>query len=150
MKLRCLLAIALIAALAALPAWAQDESTPSFAAYEIVIDPGAQRLAAWQVEIANPTWTIVGIEGGAPPFEEPAFHDPKALQHDRIVLAAFTKPEDAQPGAQRVAIVHVMESQTASDIEKTPETRASVIAAGNGDGARIHVTVKVLPVTEVP
>ena len=121
-----------------------------FAAYEVVIDSGEHELAAWQVEIRNAAWRVVGVEGGAIPFEEPAYHDPKALATGRIVLAAFTLSPKLHAGKQRVAIVHVEESAELEPRERARANRALLVAAADESGRRIRATVRVRPVTEVP
>ena len=115
-----------------------------FQAYEIVVDPGPSTLAAWQVEIDEPGWTIVGVEGGDAPFTEPAYYDPKALQGGRIVLAAFTTSKDVVAGAQRVAIVHVAVRASS----KPAPIR--VAAAADSSGRRLQAEATLVAIEEAP
>ena len=149
MRATCRLAVLLAVFLACFDARAA-EPTSRFVAYELRIDSAKETLAAWQVELTNPSWRVVGIEGGEKPFDEPAYYDPKALQHDRIVLAAFTTASSLGSGDQRVAIVHVIESIGGDAPRNATETQLRVIAAANGVGTRIPVTARLLPLTEAP
>src|SRR5438552_2611435 len=74
-----------------------DEGRSRFGAMDIFIDSGSTPLAAYQIEIAatNGLAKIVGIEGGEhPAFQQPPFYDPKAMQHDRVILAGFSTELD--------------------------------------------------------
>ena len=56
-------------------------------------------LAAYQIEfsVTNILTKIVGIEGGQhPAFREPPFYDPKAMQQERVIIAAFST-DNAEP-----------------------------------------------------
>jgi len=52
---------------------------------------------------------IVGIEGGEhPAFREPPMYDPKAMQHERVIIAAFnTAPSDELPRENASATIHL-------------------------------------------
>jgi hypothetical protein len=87
-----------------------------FAAYDVFVDCGDVALAAWQVDVHGAegrnagSIAIVGIEGGEhEAFARPPHYDPRAMQHDRVILGAFsTADEDALPrGRTRVARIHV-------------------------------------------
>src|SRR6267142_3694254 len=72
---------------------ADEEGRSRFRAVDIFIDPKGAPLAAWQIEFAatNGVAKIVGIEGGeAEPFRNPPFYDPKAMQGERVIIAAFS------------------------------------------------------------
>ena len=81
--------------LLALPIMAQpgtEESRGSFRVVDIYLDSQRAPLAAYQVTISvtNADAKMVGIEGGEhPAFRQPPVYDPKALQRERVVLAAF-------------------------------------------------------------
>ena len=84
-----------------------------FVWFDVVIDAGDRSLAAYQVDIRPATGAalIAGVEGGrAAPFDHPPYYDPKALQSQRVILAAYsTAGVDVLPtGRVRVARVHVM------------------------------------------
>lgn len=112
----------LLAILVALVFWrghAQQASTNNtaarFHAVDIYVDSENHPLAAYQIEFAvtNGSARIVGVEGGEhPAFAEPPFYDPQAMQHERVILAAFsTEAADKLPaGKTRVATIHVQTS----------------------------------------
>ena len=69
--------------LAARVAAAEPESTPArFTTVDIIVDAGAESLAAYQIEItARGDAKIVGVEGGDhAAFKAPPHYDPAALQ----------------------------------------------------------------------
>jgi len=91
---------------------ADEESRSRFRAVDIYLDSKSAPLAAYQLEFAatNGMARIVGIEGGEhPAFREPPFYDLKAIQHERVVIAAFsTASADKLPvGRTRVATIHL-------------------------------------------
>jgi hypothetical protein len=52
----------------------------------------------------------LGIEGGAHrAFQEPPYYDPVAIQHERVILAAFNTAEPSRlpSGRTRVATIHL-------------------------------------------
>ena len=133
------------------PSWAAavraDDASASeaglvFRAYDLVVDSGQAPLAAWQVELSNPTGTalLVGVEGGEPgPYAEPAHHDPRALQSARVVLAHFTLGE-APRGATRVARLHF-----AIEARSQPEFRCELVAAADPEGRALDADVVLSP-----
>lgn len=81
-----------------------------FEALDVYVDSGQQPLAAWQFEIASvtPGVEIVGIEGGEhAAFENPPYYDARAIQQNRVILAAFSTAEDLPSGRSRVARIQV-------------------------------------------
>jgi len=91
---------------------ADEEGRSSFRVVDIYVDSKGAPLAAYQLglSITNAGAKIVGIEGGEhPAFREPPGYDPKAMQHERVILAAFnTGPSDELPkGKTRVATIHL-------------------------------------------
>ena len=110
-----------------------------FAAVEVFIDSGEQALAAWQFELAAERGDvkIVGIEGGEhPAFKSPPYYDPAAMQHDRVVVAAFSTGNDLPKGKTRIARIHV---QIAGGVQ--PEYAIRLDTAGGPDGRRIQATL---------
>jgi hypothetical protein len=72
---------------------------PRFVALDIFVDSGATPLAAYQFELSASKGEIqiVGVEGGEhPAFAEPPYYDPAALQHERIIIAAFNTGTNTQ------------------------------------------------------
>ncbi len=126
----------LAAGLCAQPA-VPEEGRSRFCAVDIYVDSKATPLAAYQVEFAvtNAPAKIVGIEGGEhPAFHEPPFYDPKAMQHERVIIAAFsTNALDKLPsGKTRVATIHIQTSATNS-----LQCHLTLQATGNAEGQRI-------------
>ncbi len=116
---------------------AAEEGRARFCAVDIYVDSGSTPLAAYQVEFAatNGTARIVGIEGGEhPAFREPPFYDPKAMQHERVIIAAFStaSTDKLPPGKTRIATIHF---QTAT--ARQPEFELKLQTAGDSQGNRI-------------
>jgi hypothetical protein len=112
-----------------------EEGRGRFCAVDIYVDSGSTPLAAYQIDFAatNGLARIVGIEGGEPAaFRQPPVYDPKAIQHERVIIASFsTAPAAELPtGKTRVATIHyqttdtqppqfVLKLQTAADVQGT-------------------------------
>jgi len=117
---------------------AQGAAAPvRFSAVEVFVDSGAQPLAAYQLTFTATSGDvkIVGIEGGEhPAFKEAPHYDPKAIQHERAILAAFnTASADNLPkGRTRVATVHV---QITGAVR--PVYAVKLEAAANLEGSRV-------------
>ena len=99
----------LIIALWVARAGAQDAT---FRAVDLFVDSGSQPLAAYQLTFhsADANVKIVGIEGGEHrAFSEPPYYDPRAIQTNRAIIAAFsTASVDQLPrGRMRIATVHL-------------------------------------------
>ncbi len=132
----------LICALAA-PLFAQqpvEESRIRFRAVDIYIDSANTPLAAYQLEftVTNGVAKIVGIEGGAhQAFHEPPFYDPKAMQQERVIIAAFSTEDSKNlpKGKTRVATIHI---QTIG-IEQ-PAYQLKLETAADSGGNKIPVT----------
>jgi hypothetical protein len=121
-------------------------SVPRFCMIHVNVDPKGQPLAAYQVEITftNPAVRIVGIEGGdRAPYTNAPHYDPKAIQHERVILAAFSlSPETRLPTNKvRVASVHLMVGGGGSPGQ--PGIR--VIAAASSRGKTISVEATTEP-----
>lgn len=106
--------ILLAIALATISAGAREAAVESgdvrFASVDLLIDSGAEPLAAWQLEWSDPSGraSLVGIEGGEhPAYVEPARYDPRALAGGRVVLAAFSLSHELPSGRTRVARLHL-------------------------------------------
>lgn len=92
---------------------AQESSPVRFCAVDIYLDAGSTPLAAYQVDfsITNGVGKIVGIEGGEhQAFRSAPHYDPKAIQNEHVIIAAFSLlPANGLPsGRTRVATVHLM------------------------------------------
>jgi hypothetical protein len=111
-----------------------------FIMVELILDSGQQPLAAYQVTLAvtNNGAKIVGIEGGeSPAFKEPPYYDPKAIQQERVILAAFsTAPASQLPkGKTRVATVHLQLRG-----QDSPHCAMEVQVAAGPDGSPVPCT----------
>jgi hypothetical protein len=120
---------------------ALEEGPTRFCAMDIFIDSKSAPLAAWQIEFAatNGLAKIVGIEGGeAGPFHNPPFYDPKAIQNDRVIIAAFSTELSTKlpAGKTRVATIHLQITGTAQ-----PQFELKLQAAADPDGKKIPVEI---------
>ena len=71
---------------------------------DVFVDPYGAPLAAWQVHVEDETGraVLVGIEGGEhAAFVEPPYHDPAALQGERVILAALSVEDLVRAGKVR-------------------------------------------------
>lgn len=117
-------------------AFAQQPATNAamrFEAVDIFIETRDKPLAAYQLEFAitNGVAKIVGLEGGEPAaFREAPFYDPKAIQHERVIIAAFNTSSPAPSGRTRVATIHL---QVSGELPKEFEVKLQVSADGRGN-----------------
>jgi hypothetical protein len=120
-----------------------NDSPVQFRAVDIYIDSKDKALAAYQLtfSVANGGAKIVGIEGGdRPAFAEPPYYDPKAMQQERVIIAAFsTNAVNALPtGKTRVATIHLQLNSATQ-----PEFNLKLQAAADADGNRIKAETSV-------
>ncbi len=119
---------------------ALEEGRTRFCVVDIYVHSRTTPLAAYQLQFAvtNGAAKIIGIEGGEhPAFREPPFYDPKAMQHERVIIAAFnTGSADQLPsGKTRVATIHLQISAS----EPGPlQCELKLQAVGNAEGVRIN------------
>jgi hypothetical protein len=114
-----------------------------FVAVDIYVDSKDKPLAAYQLEFfaTNGAARIVGIEGGEHPvFREAPHYDPKAMQHDRVILAAFsTEPAGKLPtGKTRVATIHL---QLNGPLKPQFELKLEVAANLGGNKIRVETSL---------
>ena len=105
-----------------------------FESVDIWVDSGASPLAAYQLKVnfSSGAIKLVGVEGGeAPAFRDPPHFDARALQKDRIVLAAFSlrPPTQLPVGSTRVARLQVFVPANVS-----AEARISLMTASDSEG----------------
>lgn len=115
-----------------------------FAAVDVVIDTNGEPLAVYQVDLKakQPGVKIVSIEGGAhAAFRDPPRYDPKALQNERAILAAFnTADADNLPtGRIVVATLHL---QIAGDAEPVFDAKLDVCATVDGEPIKAKLSVE--------
>lgn len=108
-----------------------------FRAVDIFIDSHETPMAAYQIEfsVKSGNARVVGIEGGDhPTFKEAPFHDPKAIQQERVIIAAFnTSAADKLPkGRTRVATIHLQLVQG-----ETPKYSVKLETAATAEGKKI-------------
>ena len=116
----------------------------AFAYADVTIDPAGTPLAAYQLEFtadANRV-KLVGIEGGdAAAFKDPPYYDPAALNHNRVILAAFSTGADLPKQSFRAARLHLQITGL-----ETPKCQVKLIAAAAADGSKIPAaTASVTP-----
>jgi hypothetical protein len=114
-----------------------EEGRSRFRAVDIYVDSGSTPLAAYQLEFAatNGVAKIVGIEGGEhPAFRQPPFYDPKAIQHERVIIASFSTAAAAElpTGKTRVATVHYQTTDT-----QPPRFELKLQTAGDAQGNKV-------------
>jgi hypothetical protein len=91
---------------------AGEEGRGRFRAVDIYLDSKSAPLAAYQLEFAatNGTVKIVGVEGGGhSAFREAPFYDPKAIQREQVIIAAFSTESASKlpTGKTKVATIHI-------------------------------------------
>jgi hypothetical protein len=121
-----------------------QERSSRFVAVDVFVDSNNQPLAAYQLEFvsANRTARIVGIEGGEhPAFVQPPYYDPKAMQGERVIIAAFSTNAVAQlpSGRTRVATIHI---QADSAAELKWNFRLHTAASVEGRRLKANVTAE--------
>src|SRR5262245_56150248 len=128
--------LTLLCALCCSFTFAQPAQTNSvrFQAVDVYVDSKDSALAAYQLEfsVTSGNATSVCIEGAEhSAFAEAPLYDPKAIQHERVVLAAFsTQTADKLPtGKTRVATIHLQ--ITGSD-ELKFEIKLTTAASSDG------------------
>ncbi len=134
--------LSLLVAPNSVPLLAAEDTAIRFRAVDVYVDSKEKPLAAYQLELSAKEGRakIVGIEGGEhPAFKEPPFYDPKAMQQDRVIIAAFsTLPANKLPkNKTRVATIHV---QSIGD--RQPEFALKVETAGTVGGKKIKVQAR--------
>lgn len=123
---------------------ATNDLSVRFSAVDIYVESKDKPLAAYQLEfsVTNGNAKIAGIEGGGhPAFAEPPFYDPLAIQHERVIIAAFsTNAASRLPnGKTRVATIHLQVSGTA---ESEFELKVQTAADQNGNKIPVEATVE--------
>ena len=112
-----------------------------FLAMDLVIDPQGEPLAAYQVEIsASSNVKIVGVEGGEhPEFRKAPYYDPKGIQHERLVVAAFSTANASKlpRAATRVLTVHL-------ECDGEPKLETILKVAGDARGQKIKAKAELI------
>lgn len=111
-----------------------------FRSVDIFIDPHGHKLAAYQIEFTGESDQVklVGVEGGDhPAFKDPPYYDPKALAHNRVILAALNAGDDLPSTRTRVARLHLEISG------EHPDFTSKLIVAARSDGSHIPADVNI-------
>ena len=135
-----LLLAVLLGTLLAQPAATKE--TVRFQAVDIFIDSKEIPLAAYQLEFLVKTGDakVVGVEGGEHPlFKDAPFYDPKAIQHERVIIAAFntTSGDKLPTGKTRVATIHLQITG-----ERKPDYAVKLDTAATLEGRKIVAEIK--------
>ena len=128
---------AMLMVLCSLVGLARAEDAAHFRTVDIFVDAGGKPLAAYQLEFQarRGNVKIVGIEGGENAvFKEPPYYDPKAMQQERVIIAAFSTETEAKLPKQktRVASIHVLVSG-----EENPDYAVKLTVAADNRGNKI-------------
>ena len=128
-----------------------NQNTPvegqRFEAIDIFVDSGETPLAAYQFELTSQSdgVEIVGIEGGEhAAFPEPPYYDAKAMNSNRVILAAFSTEKALPTGKSRVARVHVQ-----LDGPHDRSWKTTLLASATLDGQRIPAALTIARATRV-
>lgn len=135
--LRLLIAILFLVVCAAI---GQEPVRGTFRAVDLFVDSGDQPLAAYQLSFACAAADvkIVGIEGGDHrAFAEPPYYDPKAMQSNRVVVAAFntTSSEQLPRGRTRIATIHI---QTSANVAWRYDLKVKAAATPAGESITVR------------
>lgn len=117
----------------------EGEPAVRFESVDVFIDTKGKPLAAYQFELSSEAGDIkiVGVEGGGhEAFSGPPYYDSKALQKNRIIIAAFNTGRNLPSGKTRVARIHLQVSG-----EKEPEYQLSLSAVCSSDGREIQAEI---------
>jgi hypothetical protein len=111
----------------------QEPVAGTFRAVDLFVDSGNEPLAAYQLSFACTVADakIVGIEGGEHrAFAEPPYYDPKAMQNNHVVVAAFntTSPGQLPRGRTRIATIHIQTSATGAKAYELNVDAAATLA----------------------
>jgi len=112
-----------------------------FEAIDVFVDSGDAPLAAYQFELKSetPGVEIVGIEGGEhAAFNEPPYYDSRAIQNNRVILAAFSTADELPSGRSRVARIQV---QLTGPGLKEYRTQLKVSATKEGEKIPAEISI---------
>lgn len=112
-----------------------------FVPVDLFVDSKAEPLAAYQLVFSSASGgiKIVGIEGGdSKEFSQPPYYDARAMQNERVILAAFSTkgPGELPRGRTRVATIHLLVQGA-----QLPSLSVKIDAAANESGTLIPVDV---------
>ncbi|MFH0910434.1 MAG: hypothetical protein V1918_02845 [Planctomycetota bacterium] len=118
--------------------------TVSFRSFDIWIDSGAERLAAYQAEVGYPrdSVKVVGVEGGeAKAYQDAPCYDELGMEGGKIILAAFTTDDRTAPqGRVRVARLHLR-----VEGKEPPALSVRPVTAAKPGGEKIEPKAEIVP-----
>ncbi len=118
-----------------------DQNAIRFEAIDVFVDSGTNSLAAYQFELVSESdgVEIVGIEGGEhAAFEDPPYYDPKAMNNNRVILAAFNTGNELPSGRSRIARIHVQLQGPGAK-----QYRTKLTASATSDGQKIPARIEI-------
>ena len=112
-----------------------------FRPVDVVIDTGAEPLAAYQFELSydRESVKLVGIEGGEGPFNPAPYYDPRGMEAGRVMIAAFTTKANPPAGRIRIARIHL-----AYEGEAPPVLDGRLVLAAAVGGMRIDAALELV------
>lgn len=114
-----------------------------FRTVDIFVDAHGRSLAAYQIEFRAKSGNvkIVGIEGGeSPVFKQPPYYDPKAMQQERVIIAAFSTEAETKLSRSKTRVASIQVQITG---EQPPDYVVTLTVAADGDGKKIRAEVTV-------
>lgn len=130
--------VALMVGLLPLAQSAPAEDTPRFAYVDVLLDTRDKPLAAYQFEFTGGEGCqIVGIEGGEhAAFANPPYYDPAAMEHDRVIAAAYSTAADLPAGKTRISRLHLR-------VSGKPAFAIRLMTAGSTDGKPMTADISI-------
>jgi hypothetical protein len=109
---------------------------PRFTHVDVYLDTKGAALGAYQLEFAveKGKALVTGIGAGEHPAfaKVPPYYDPAAMQHERVILAAFSTDESLPKGRTRVAQIMLMVEGS-----EPPQYAAKLLIAADAAGTAI-------------
>ena len=114
------------------------DTASRFTYVDVILDTHDMPLAAYQFEFTGGAGCqIIGIEGGEhPAFVNPPYYDPAAMQHDRVIAAAYSTVAELPKGATRI-------SRLMLRVSGKPAYQVRLITAGSTDGKPMPAEISV-------
>ena len=130
--------VALLLGVFAMAQTALDNTAPRFTYVDVILNTHDKPLAAYQFEFdGGRDCQIVGIEGGEhPAFANPPYYDPAAMQHERVIAAAYSTAADLPKGVTRV-------SRLMLRVIGKPAYRIRVVTAASTDGKPMPAEISI-------
>jgi hypothetical protein len=114
------------------------DTSPRFAYVDVLLDTHAKPLAAYQFEFTGGEGCqTVGIEGGEhPAFANPPYYDPAAMEHDRVIVAAYSTAAELPAGKMRISRLHLR-------VTGKPTFTIRLMTAGSTDGKPMAADISI-------